>query len=107
MHRGTPGTWEILSIPSKGVAWGGHYKEIPVRGCGAGIRGRDERAGTGRYCQAKATKRDGKIGRKSEQLIRAMRTGNQSEGTRRSKGAAGSWNHWRERCQGNQALQTS
>jgi hypothetical protein len=58
----------------------------------------EESPGTkGRYRQAKATKRGGMDGRKSEQPIVPRESGNPPQGTRRGKGLPGSRNRWRDR----------
>ena len=54
--------------------------------------GRERTVGTGRYRMPKETKGSGMVGRKSEQLIVAMKAGNRAAGTRGSEGAAVSRN---------------
>lgn len=61
-------------------------QRTPAQRRGADISGRDEQPSTGRYCQAKETKCGRRGGRKSEQLVVAMRAGNLSEGPVGAKG---------------------
>ena len=86
MHWGTPGTWEILLFPSRISGWGSRYKRTPVRWRKCRPQRKRRKTGTGRYCQAKETKRGGMNGRKSEQPILAMKAGNRTEGPAGAKG---------------------
>jgi len=86
MHWGTPGTWEILSFPSRTSGWGSRYRKNPGPRLRVPTASEETKTGTGRYCQAKETKRGGMNGRKSEQPILAVKAGNRSEGPVGAKG---------------------
>lgn len=69
----------------------------------------DAKNGTssGRYLQAKATKRGGTGGEKSEHLIVPAKSGNRVHGTRRREADAGAENRRGERCREHRVLTRS
>lgn len=84
-HGGPPGTWEILSFPSTNPD-GAAGDQPLVCGSRARAHGSEQRAQR-RYRGAKATKRPGTDGRKSERLIVPRKRGNQPKGPRGGKEA--------------------
>ncbi len=98
MLKGSQGTWEILwSPPEKNSGMDLPLDEGPGR-AERSARHRTERiASAGWYRQAKATKRGGRDGRKSEHPIVPPKPGNHPHGTRWREGGAALRNSRRER----------
>ena len=99
-HRGSPGTWEILSSPSLWRPGGTPGHQMPRPTSAALAAGGSETTSAAWYRRAKATKRGGKGGRESEHLRSTGEAGEPAPGTRWREGDAGTRNRWRERCQG-------
>jgi len=88
-HWGSPGTWEVLSSPLKGIRSGraGDLFLMPSLGSTPPGKGAKKRV-LKRYPKVKATKPEEKGGRESERSVVLMKQGNRPEGTLWREGGA-------------------